>query len=60
MKNFEFYPDKFCDCSAPPCPPNRDMTRWPILGFIETKKSRKRTCEYLFRLRERREVINNR
>jgi hypothetical protein len=48
----EFYPEPFDTNKPPPATPNRDMWSWPILGWIETKESKKRTAEYRMRKRK--------
>ena len=52
MEKWEYYLEPFDVDSPPPSPPNRDMTRWPFIGMIETKSSTERTAEYHRRLNE--------
>ena len=51
-KSFEFYTEKFDVGKPPPAPPNRDMWCWPLIGWTERRKSRRRTMEYKIRLDE--------
>ena len=50
--DFEFYTEPFDITKPPPAPPNRDFSWWPIFEWVETRKSKKRTREYTFRLDE--------
>ena len=54
---FKFYPESFDINRPPPAPPNRDMNRWPFIGWCETKNSKRRSAEYLERLIEWEEKV---
>ena len=52
MVEFEFYPEPFDITKPPPVPPCREMTHWLVVGFVETKKSKRRGLEWDFRISE--------
>jgi hypothetical protein len=51
MSDLQYYKEAFDEELPPPSPPNRDVTHFPFVGFVETKESKKRTSEYEMRLK---------